>query len=104
MKDSRRVGLFLTILLVMILACDEPDSYGSIPENDMIKLREWSGLLARYWTLPENDSLHPFRPDEQDIQSLILLCDSHPEAWAYLYNCIVDTISILEPPPATCER
>ncbi len=104
MKVLYVTGLYFLILLLIIAACDEPDSYASIPCNDSAELREWSGILARHWMLPTYDSLHALKPDSNEIQSLIILCDSHPEAWAYLYSCITDTISILEPPLPTCQR
>ncbi|MCK5064452.1 MAG: hypothetical protein KAQ97_04180 [Candidatus Fermentibacteraceae bacterium] len=104
MRVLHRIGLYLAILVLLITACDEPDSYTSIPENDLVELREWSGIMARHWMLPTCDSLHAIKPDSHEIQALIILCDSHPEAWAYLYSCIADTLSILEPPLPECQR
>ena len=104
MKISHATGLYLLLLILVIAACDEPDSYASIPENDLVQLHEWSGILARHWMLPANDSLHALKPDSHEIQSLIILCNSHPEAWAYLYSCIADSLSALEPPLPECQR
>lgn len=104
MRVLHATGLFLLTLILIITACDEPDSYVSIPENDLVELREWSGILARHWMLPVDDSLHALKPDSHEIQSLIILCDSHPEAWAYLYSCITDSLSTLEPPLPACQR
>ncbi len=104
MRVLHATGLYLVTLILIIAACDEPDLYTSIPEKDFVELREWSGILARHWMLPTGDSLHALKPDSQEIQSLIILCDSHPEAWAYLYSCITDTLSTLEPPLPAYQR
>ena len=104
MRVLHAAGPYLLTIILIITACDEPDSYASIPENDLVKLQEWSGILARHWMLPTDDSLHALKPDSLEIQSLIILCDSHPEAWAYLYRCISDSLSALPPPLPACQR
>lgn len=103
MRVLQAAGLYLVTLILIITACDEPDSYTSIPQNDLVELSEWSGILARHWVLPSDDTLHALMPDSHEIQSLIILCDSHPEAWAYLYSCITDSLSTLEPPLPSCQ-
>ena len=104
MRVLHAAAVYSVVLILSISACDEPDSYASIPEHDLAELREWSGIMARHWMLPSCDSQYALKPDSNEIQAIINLCDSHPEAWAYLYSCIADTLSILEPPLPECQR
>jgi hypothetical protein len=93
----------LMIALIALTSCDEPDSYSAVSDNLKSELREWAGILARYWILPPGDSLSPGKPEDAELLSLIQSCESNPEAWAYLYSCIADTIAILEPPSPACQ-
>lgn len=93
----------LVILPVCLTSCDEPGSYSAISENSRYELQEWAGILARYWVFPPGDSLRPDKPQDSELLSLIHSCESNPESWAYLYNCIADTISTLEPPSPSCQ-
>ena len=98
------IAILLMILLISLTSCDEPDSYSAISENSKHDLQEWAGILARYWVLPPDDSLRPDRPGDSELLFLIQSCESNPESWAYLYNCIADTIAILEPPSPSCQQ
>ncbi len=93
----------LLIALITLTSCDKPDSYSAISDNSKNELREWAGILARHWVLPPGDSLRPKKPTESELLSLIESCESNPEAWAYLYSCIADTIAVLEPPSPECQ-
>ncbi len=94
----------LMIALITLISCDEPDSYSSISDSLKSELQEWAGILARYWILPPDDSLSSGKPDDTELLSLIQSCESNPEAWAYLYGCIADTIATLEPPSPACQQ
>jgi len=90
--------------LIILTSCDEPDSYSAISDNNRQELQEWAGILARYWVIPPGNSLCPEKPEEDELRALIQLCESNPESWAYLYNCIADTIAVLEPPSPACQQ
>jgi len=92
------------ITLITLTSCDEPDSYSAVSDTRKSELREWAGILARYWVLPPGDSLCPEKPEDSELLSLIQSCESNPEAWAYLYSCIADTIALLEPPSPSCQQ
>ena len=92
------------IALIALTSCDEPDSYSAVSDHLKSELREWAGILARFWLLPPGDSLNPGKPEDSELLSLIQSCESNPEAWAYLYSCITDTIAILEPPLPACQQ
>jgi len=92
------------IALILLTSCDEPDSYSAVPDSMKGDLQEWAGILARYWCFSISDSLNPGKPDDTELLSLIQSCESNPEAWAYLYSCIADTIAILEPPDPACQQ
>ena len=94
----------LMIALVTLTSCDEPDSYSAVSDNLKSELQEWAGILARYWILPPDECLNSDKPDDIELLSLIQSCESNPEAWAYLYGCISDTIAILEPPSPECQQ
>lgn len=94
----------LMIALITLMSCDKPDSYSAIPDNRKIELQEWAGILARHWVLQPGDSLRPEKPEDSELLSLIQSCESNPEAWAYLYSCIADTIAVLEPPSPACQQ
>lgn len=91
------------IALITLTSCDEPDSYSAVSDNRKTELREWAGILARYWVLQPGDSLRPEKPKDSELLSLIESCESNPEAWAYLYTCIADTVAVLEPPVPSCQ-
>ena len=91
------------IALITLISCDEPDSYSAVSDDLKSELRGWAGILARYWLLPPGDSLCPVKPEDTELLSLIQSCESNPEAWAYLYSCIADTIATLEPPLPACQ-
>ena len=103
MRKSRCSGLILIILPVLLCSCEEPDSYSGIPREEKAVIESWSGILARHWLLPDTTSGVPERDGLVGLQELMDICDSHPEAWAYLYSCIADTIAVLEPPEASCQ-
>lgn len=103
MRIYLNVMIPLMIALFTLTSCDEPDSYSAISDNMKSELREWAGILARYWILPPGDSLSPGKPEDAELLSLIQSCESNPEAWAYLYSCIADTIATLEPPLPACQ-
>ncbi|MEN8208118.1 MAG: hypothetical protein ABFR50_02595 [Candidatus Fermentibacteria bacterium] len=104
MRIYLNVTIPLMIALNILTSCNEPDSYSAVSDNLKSELREWAGILARYWTLHPGDSLSPGKPDDTELLSLIQSCESNPEAWAYLYSCIADTIAILEPPSPACQE
>lgn len=90
------------IMLSVAISCKEPGPFSGIPENDMAEIREWAGVLARYSATHPDDPLRPHRPDEEEMLALERMCNRNPEAWAYLYSCIADTISSMEPPDPSC--
>lgn len=94
--------LILLQLLLVLTACEEPGSYSAVPESSRDRLREFAGVMARYSVLQPDDSLR-FQPSESQLRQIMELCDPHPEAWAYFYACIADTISKLEPPDPACQ-
>ncbi len=97
-------AILLMFALILLSSCDEPDSYSAISDSRKSELREWAGILARYYLLPPRDTLRPEKPDDSELLSLIQSCEHNPEAWAYLYNCIADTITTLEPPIPVCQQ
>ena len=100
-----RYILAVTAVGLMLLAgCDEPGTYSAVGEESRVEIRAYAGVLARYWALPEDDARHPGPLSETYIEDLAELCDRAPESWAYLYDCVVDSIALLEPPEPECQR
>lgn len=104
MKIYTTAVIPLIFALIVLTSCDEPDSYSAVSESRKSELREWAGILARYCVLPPGDSLRPEKPENNGLLILIESCESNPEAWAYLYGCMADTIAILEPPSPSCQQ
>ena len=95
---------FFLSLLLPITACEEPGSYSAVPEGTRRELRDTAGMIARFSVLHPEDGLRPPKPDEAEIERIMELCSPHPEAWAYFYACIADTISKIDPPEPACQE
>jgi len=103
MPDRAFRSTFAAFLL-LFAACDSPAPYESISAPGKESLERWAGVLARTWALPESDPRHPGGIDRTSLDSLIASCDAEPECWSYLYACISDTLTALEPPDPSCQR
>jgi len=104
MPTFRYIFALLAITAFLLIGCAEPGAYGGISVQVKSELMSYAGVLARYWTLPEGDPGHPGELSEAYIEELTALCDRTPESWSYFYDCVSDTITILVPPEASCER
>lgn len=40
----------------------------------------------------------------EEVHEIMDSCRPHPEAWAYFYRCISDTVAGLEPPEPACRQ
>lgn len=97
-------GVFFLLVLLVLTACEEPGSYSALTETDREQLRDAAGEVARYSALHPEDSLRPPRPSVELIDNVEEICESHPEAWAYFYGCVSDTVAALQPPDPSCQE
>lgn len=100
----RYIGFIALFLLTAITACEEPGSYSELSDDSREKLAEAAGTVARYAVLHPCDSLRPEQPSAVDVREIMESCEPDPEAWAYFYGCVADTISKLEPPDPSCQQ
>ncbi|MBN2586476.1 MAG: hypothetical protein JXR55_04210 [Candidatus Fermentibacteraceae bacterium] len=75
-----------------------------MPEGSKAELRHAAGTIARYSVLHPCDSLRPVTISEDGVMGIMETCERNPEAWAYFYACVVDTINKLEPPEPACQE
>ncbi len=100
----RNLKISLIPMLLVLTACEEPGSYSAVPESSKAELRLAAGTMARYSVLHPCDSLRPVMIPENSIMGIMETCEQHPEAWAYFYACVVDTINKMEPPDPSCQE
>jgi len=100
----RSTTVFALALLTVTTACDEPGSYSGLSAGKRDELAAAAGWIARYSVLSPCDSLRPRQPTPEEVQDIVDSCRPRPEAWAYLYRCISDTVAKLEPPEPTCRQ
>ncbi|MBD3278949.1 MAG: hypothetical protein GF388_11675 [Candidatus Aegiribacteria sp.] len=99
--------IYRTVLLtglLMLICCEEPNTYSGIPEEEMVRIRSVAGVTARHWVIHPSDSSRPPLPVEAEIAELMEVCEEYPEAWSYFYACVADTIATIEPPEPSCQR
>lgn len=99
----KTASILLSTAILIMTACEEPDTFSRIPEEDRQELQHWAGVLARYSVLHPEDSGRPDRPDTDQFEELIQMCESNPESWSYLYSAMAETIATIEPPEPTCQ-
>lgn len=90
--------------LFLLASCDAPAPYAALDPERRTELQAWAGILARYWILEEGSPGHPGTLSRASLDSLVAFCDGEPESWPYLYACISDSVTALEPPNPSVQR
>lgn len=83
-------------LLVGLAGCGNGPA--RIPPDARAFLEEQAGVLAPVMTLPE--SLAGPGPDLAEVDELLRLCDGNPVLYVYFYDCLTESIGVLQAPPS----
>jgi hypothetical protein len=100
-QEKRAVPLAAGIALAACLAAAScGGGSGELTPAQKEFLEAWAGELAPLAVLGEGPG--GAAPDSSELESLIGFCDEDPVRWAYLFECIRDSIGSVPPPEPGC--
>ncbi len=98
-RNARPVAILVSLIAaIAIVSCEGPTTYSGLSEAQTDRLESAAGELTRYWLVP---GVEP--PGDSVLAEVRAICGEEPAGWSYLYRCITDSATVLEPPAASCE-